>query len=144
MSQSHRGGNAGAGVGVLACPQARPLLTFCTRSALPPTQRYGFSCALVGDNAGKRSMTSASRSRAHRPKGITHRLCKSVVPQNSGRRVVVLAAVDDDHHREGQGLQRHRTRAEHPRRHVLPLLFSVPITACSLFQFPCMSPWGPE
>lgn len=54
-------------------------------------------------------------SETHRPKESTHRLCESIVPENSGRRIVVLAAVDNHHHREGQGLERHRRRAEHPQ-----------------------------
>lgn len=34
----------------------------------------------------------------------THGLGKGVVPQHRGRGIVVLAAVNNDHHRKGQGL----------------------------------------
>lgn len=34
----------------------------------------------------------------------THRLSKGIVPQHSGGGIVVLAAMNDDNHRKGQGL----------------------------------------
>lgn len=59
--------------------------------------------------------------KTRRPKESTYRLCKGIVPENSGRCVVVLAAMDNHHHREGQGLERHRRRAQCPQPHFLPL-----------------------
>ena len=44
----------------------------------------------------------------------THRLGEGVVPQHGGRGVVVLAAVDDHHHGQGQRLERGR-QEEHTR-----------------------------
>lgn len=50
----------------------------------------------------------------------THRLCKGVVPEDSGCRIVVLAAVNNHHHWERQGLE---DRVGHIIGHFRPVLF---------------------
>lgn len=76
---------------------------------LPPTKTaFFFPSPLSGLTPERDSRHQHPDPETRRPKGSTHRFRKGVVPENSGRCVVVLAAVDNHHHREGQGLRRYR------------------------------------
>lgn len=130
-----------------ACPetwawrQAHPLSISCTHSLLSLTNKNSifFFYALLGLTRERDSWHQHQDLETRRPKGSTHRFRKSVVPENRGRRVVVLAAVDNHHDREGQGLQRHRGLSAH-KPHFFPFSSFFSITTCSFFKLQWMSP----
>lgn len=130
-------GSGGAWIETLAFLQAPARSTFHILSILPPTKQncIFLLCLLVGIKRLERdSWQQYQNLEAHRPKEYTHRLCKSVVPENSGRRIVVLAAVDNHHHREGQGLKKTQEQGwapAAPRAALLPF-FSITTRLFSL------------
>lgn len=73
-------------------------------------RKVKFSMLFWGRTHKRDSWHQCQDLETHRLAGSTHRLCKSVVPKNSGCRIVVLTAMDNHHHREGQGLERQRKR----------------------------------
>ena len=130
-------GNGGAWIETPAFLQAPAHSTFHILSILPPTKDNSIFllCLLVGIKRLERdSWHQYQNLETHRPKEYTHRLCKSVVPENSGRRIVVLAAVNNHHHREGQGLKKTQEQGWAPAatRSALLSFFSITTRLFSL------------